>query len=179
MNYVKFFVLLFLSTTALAQVRLPTNEAGQVQYQEIVRIGDGKLPARQVFERIQTWAEQHYPSADEAERHFDQQHGILFVRSAFPVGDQSVRYTLTVEARIGRYRATITDLVDESDALLLPLRPTSSTAEEINRTTGSAAKDRTIVEQIVQKQADFYHQINETCRATLANLKKTITTDDN
>lgn len=176
MNYVKFF-LLFLSTTALAQVRLPTNDAGQVQYQEIVRIGDGKLPARQVFEEVRAWAEQHYPSANEAERHFDQQHGILFVRSVFPVGDQSVRYTLTVEARIGRYRATITDLVDESDALLLPLRPTSSTAEEINRTAGSTAKDRAIVEQIVQKQADFYKQLNETCRATLASLKKEMTSN--
>lgn len=178
MRIIPLIFLLLVSTTALAQVRLPTNDAGQVQYQEIVRIGDGKLPARQVFERIQTWAEQHYPAANEAERHFDEQHGILFVRSVFPVGDQAVRYTLTVEARIGRYRATITDLVDESDALLLPLRPSSSTAEEINRTAGSTAKDRTIVDQIVQKQADFYQRINDTCRAALASLKKAITTGE-
>lgn len=165
----------FLSVPAFAQVRLPANDAGQVQYQEIVRIGDGKVPARQVFDQVQTWAGQHYPAENEAERHFDQQHGILFVRSVFPIGDRSVRYTLTVEAKIGRYRATITDLVDESDALLLPLRPTPSTAEEINRTAGSTAKDRTIVEQIAKKQADFYQQINDTCRATLASLKKVMT----
>ncbi len=171
----KYLLLLFVSTTALAQVRLPTNDAGQVQYQEIVRIGDGKRPARQVFDQVQAWAEAHYPSANEAERHYDQQHGILFVRSVFPIGEQFVRYTLTVEARIGRYRATITDLVDESDALLLPLRPASSTAEEINRTAGSTVKDRTIVDQIAKKQANFYQKLNETCRATLAGLKTAMT----
>ena len=42
---------LLLSINALAQVKLPTNEVGQVQYQEIVRVPNAKLPARQLMEQ--------------------------------------------------------------------------------------------------------------------------------
>ena len=166
---------LLMPTIASAQVKLPTSEAGQVQYQEIVRIGDGKGPARPIFDQIRAWAQQRYPLANEAELHHDQQHGIVFVRSLYSVGDQSIRYTLTVEARIGRYRATITDLIAEQGGLIQPVRPVSSTAEEMERAAPDSVKNSDLAKQIAGSQAEVYRQIDEACRATLASLKQTMT----
>lgn len=175
MKIICLFFVLF-STTALSQVRLPANEAGQVQYQEIVRIGDGKGPARPIFDQIRSWAQQHYPNANEAELHYDQQHGIVFVRSLYAIGDQSIRYTLTIEARIGRYRATITDLIAEQGVLTQPVRPVSSTAEEMKRAAADSIKNNGLIEQIAANQAGVYREIDEACRATLASLKQSMTT---
>lgn len=168
-------LLLLISSTVYAQVKLPTSEAGQVQYQEIVRIGDGKGPARPLFDQIRAWAQQRYPLANEAELHYDQQHGIAFVRSLYAIGDQSIRYTLTIEARIGRYRATITDLIAEQGGLIQPVRPVSSSTEELERAAADSVKNSGLVGQIAANQVEVYRQIDEACRATLASLKQTMT----
>ena len=171
-------LLLITSITAFAQVKLPANEAGVVQYQEIVRIGDGKGVARPIFENIREWAKQRYPLANEAELHDDPQHGIVFVRSLYSIGDQSIRYTLTVEARVGRYRATITDLVAEQGGIAHPVRPVSTSAEEMERVASDSVKNSTLIEQAVANQADMYQQIDEACRATLASLKQAMTEEN-
>ncbi|MFD2570180.1 hypothetical protein ACFSUS_06010 [Spirosoma soli] len=173
------FFFLLLSTTALAQFTLPTNEAGQVQYQEIVRLSNPALPARQVYTQIRSWADQHYTASNEAEQQRDDVHGIVFVRSFYPIEKRNVRYTLTVEAKIGRYRATITDLVVEGDGLTLPVRATSSTVEEIKKAADSDVKNEQLVEKIAAEQAELYQQIDRACRATLASLKETLTTTPN
>ncbi|GAB3641490.1 hypothetical protein [Spirosoma arcticum] len=167
---------LLIPAVALAQVKLPTSEAGQVQYQEIVRIGDGKGPARPIFDQIRTWAGQRYPLANEAELHYDQQHGIVFVRSLYSIDNQTVRYTLTIEARIGRYRATITDLVAEQGGLIQPVRPVSSSADEMEQAAADSVKNSGIIKQIAANQADVYRQIDEACRTTLVSLKQAMTT---
>lgn len=164
-----------ISVSALAQVKLPTSETGQVQYQEIVRVGDGKGSARPLFDQIQAWAQQRYPLANEAELHYDQQHGIAFVRSLYAIGNQSIRYTLTIEAKIGRYRATITDLIAEQGVLVQPVRPVSSSAEELERTAADSVKNSGLAEQIAANQAEIYRQIDEACRTTLASLKQAMT----
>ena len=178
--YMKKILLLFwlFSPAVLAQVKLPTNEAGQVQYQEIVRLPDGAQPARQVYNQIRAWADQHYTSTNEAERQHDDVHGIVFVRSLYAIGNRNVRYTLTIEARIGRYRATLTDLIAEGNGLVLPVRPTSSTAEELMKAADSAVKNDTLINQIAAEQTDFYHQLDRECRATLASLKEKLTAND-
>ncbi len=167
--------LVFLSTNALAQFQLPTNQTGQVQYQEIVRIGDGKGPARPIFDRVRAWARQRYPAANSAELHYDEQHGIAFVRSFYAIGNRNIRYTLTIEARIGRYRATITDLIDEQGGLNQPVRPVSSSADEMKRVTASSVKDNRLIEQVAANQTALYQQIDQLCRTTLADLKQTMT----
>lgn len=169
---VLFFV--FISVSAFAQVKLPTSETGQVQYQEIVRLGDGKGPARPVYDKIRTWAREHYPLANEAELQYDQQHGIVFVRSLYPIGNNSIRYTLTIEARIGRYRATITDLIAEQGGLIQPVRPVSTSAEEMERAAADSVKNSSLIKQIADDQAELYRQIDASCRATLASLKQSM-----
>ena len=169
---VLFFI--FISVSAFAQVKLPTSETGQVQYQEIVRLGDGKGPARPVFDQIRTWARQQYPLANEAELHYDQQHGIVFVRSLYAIGNYSIRYTLTVEARIGRYRATITDLVAEQGGLIQPVRAVSTSAQEMERAAADSVKNSPLIKQIADDQAELYQQIDAACRTTLANLKQSM-----
>ncbi|QJW91544.1 DUF4468 domain-containing protein [Spirosoma taeanense] len=168
-------VLFLFSTTVLAQMRLPTSPDGQVQYQEIVRLPDATRPARQVYNQIRSWDEQHYKAGTNAERQYDDRHGILFVRSAFPFGKRLVRYTLTVEARIGRYRATLTDLVAEGDGLSLPVQATSPTVDELSRASTGEIKNKQVVEQIAADQAELYQQIDKACRATLASLKEAMT----
>ncbi|MDB5241083.1 MAG: hypothetical protein JWP57_1708 [Spirosoma sp.] len=170
---VLFFILI--SVSAFAQVKLPTSETGQVQYQEIVRLGDGKGPARSVFDQIRTWARQQYPMANEAELHYDQQHGIVFVRSLYSIGNYSIRYTLTIEARIGRYRATITDLVAEQGGLIQPVRSVSTSADEMERAAVDSVKNSSLIKQIADDQAELYRQIDTACRDTLASLKQSLT----
>jgi hypothetical protein len=171
-----FLFLLIVSIPAFAQVKLPANEAGLVQYQEIVRIGDGKGAARPLFEQIRTWAKQHYPTANEAELHDDPQHGIVFVRSLYGIGDQSIRYTFTIEARVGRYRATITDLIAEQGGITQPVLPVSTSADEIQRSAADSVKNSDLIRQIADNQADLYQQIDKACRTTLASLKEYMST---
>lgn len=169
------FLFMLTSAASVAQVKLPANEAGQVQYQEIVRIGDGKSSARQLMTQVRSWARQHYPAANEAEQQLDSAHNVLFVRTFYPIGRQSVRYTLTIETKFGRYRATITDLVAETPELTLPVQPASSTVDDLKRAAGNETKNEQVIEKIAEEQAELYRQIDKSCRATLASLKESLT----
>lgn len=167
-----FLITLLLSVNTLAQFRLPTNELGQVQYQEIVRLADTKQTARQVMAQARSWAEAHYAESSTAEKQPDTENNILFIRTASVLNGQLIRYTLTIEAKYGRYRATITDLVAENGAINVPLRSTSSTAGELERASGSKTPNKKLIEQTVRQQAELYHQIDKICRDTLASLKQ-------
>lgn len=166
------FFLLF-SLHSVAQVRLPTNEAGQVQYQEMVRLADNTRKARQIIEQARLWASQAYDSTT-AEQQYDAEHTILFIRSFFPINNQSIRYTLTIEAKYGRYRATLTDLVAESDALTLPVQASSGTVAEMQRAAGNKPTNKALLEQTARQQAELYRQIDKACRDTLASLKQAL-----
>ena len=165
---------LFLSVNALAQIRLPTNEVGQVQYQEIVSYPIAKLPARQIMEQTRAWANSHYSGVPTTEQQYDQQNNILFVKSSFTINNQLVRYVLTIEPKYGRYRATITELIVEGNGLTVPVLASSGTTSEIARATGSKTADQKLVEQAANQQADLYNQIDKACRDTLANLKQAL-----
>ncbi|WP_461109635.1 hypothetical protein [Spirosoma koreense] len=171
-------LLLACSFNALAQIRLPTNESGQVQYQEIVRVPDSKRPARQLMEQAKTWAQQHYRASLTTEQQYDQEHNILFIRSSYPINGQVVRYILTIEPKYGRYRATLTDLVAENNGINLPIQATSTTVADINRATADTIKNQTLVEQTAQQQESLYKQLNQWCRETLASLKEAMTEDN-
>jgi hypothetical protein len=173
MKYVLILSLLF-STPALAQVRLPTNEVGQVQYQEVVRVPNAKLPARKLMEQVRTWANSHYAPNLSTEQQYDQEHNILFIKSSFPINKQLVRYVLTIEPKFGRYRATITELIIEGNGLTVPVLGSSSTANEIAKATGTKEVDLRLAEQAAYQQADLYHQIDKDCRSTLNDLKQTL-----
>ncbi len=173
MKYAIVFFLLSINT--LAQVRLPINEVGQVQYQEIVLVPDAKLPARQLMQQVRAWADPYYADEPTTEQQPDLERSILFVKSAYSVNNQFVRYTLTVEAKFGRYRATITDLITESDGLALPVRASSGTVGEMERAAGGKITNRKLIEQAVSQQADLYRQIDKACRDTLASLKQALT----
>ncbi|GAB3896048.1 hypothetical protein GCM10028825_41130 [Spirosoma agri] len=165
-------IFILLSLTVVAQVKLPTNETGQVQYQELVRLPDATRPARQISSEARLWLQQQFPNESDAEQQFDQENNILFVKSAFRISEQLIRYTLTIESKFGRYRATITDLITESKGLSLPVRPTSPTAEEMSRASDKAAKSAEVVKQAVTQQADLYRQLDKECRAMLASLNE-------
>lgn len=174
MNYV--FVFLFLcSLNAVAQVKLPTNELGQVQYQEMVRVPDSKRPARQLMEQARAWADHHYRANLTTEKQYDKEHNILFIKSVYSANNQLVRYTLTIEPKFGRYRATITDLITESNGLNVPIRASSVTVDEIRSAASDSLKNETLIEQTAQQQADLYDQLDQSCRATLASLEEAMT----
>lgn len=172
-----FILALFASINSLAQVRLPTNEAGLVQYQELVRVPDSKRPARQLMEQVHAWAIKYYPLNNEAEQQYDREHNILFVRTFYSIGNQSVRYTLTVETKFGRYRATITDLIIDDNGRTQPVRAVTSTVDELAEAADSTVKSKSVIEQIATDQADLYRQIDKSCRETLTNLKRALTAD--
>ena len=167
-------VSLLISTPALAQVRLPTNEVGQVQYQEIVRVPNTKLPARQLMQQVRAWANSHYAANLSTEQQYDQEHNILFIKSSFPINKQLVRYVLTIEPKFGRYRATITELIVEGNGLTVPVLASSSTASEIAKATGTKEADKRLAEQAAYQQADLYHHIDKDCRNTLNELKQAL-----
>lgn len=170
-----FLLFFFLSFNALAQVKLPVNELGQVQYQEIVRVPDSKRPARQLMEQARAWADQEYESNLTTEQQYDQEHNILFVKSSYSINNQTVRYTLTIEPKFGRYRATLTDLITESKGLNVPILASSATVDEIKRAAGNKVTNSQLIEQTVQQQKDLYRQVDQSCRATLGSLKEAMT----
>ncbi|WP_080057891.1 DUF4468 domain-containing protein [Spirosoma aerolatum] len=165
------------SIQAVAQVRLPNNEAGQVQYQEIIKVPNPKTPARQLMEQFHEWADAYYASDLTAEQQYDQEHNILFVKSMYKIHDQTVRYTLTLEAKYGRYRATLTDLIAESNGLSAPIRATSSTVAEMERSAAGKTTPKKVIEQTVQRQTELYQEIDKACRETLANLREAMLTE--
>src|SRR4051794_38172934 len=85
-SYVRylFLLLLFCSVTAFAQVKLPTNEIGQVQYQELVKLPDNTRKAKQIIEQARLWAGQEYDSLS-AEQQYDQANSILFIKSIYTI----------------------------------------------------------------------------------------------
>ena len=165
-------LLFFLSGLSQAQVTLPANELGQVQYQETVRLPDNSRKAKQLMSQARSWVGQYYTLDNHIEQQYDQEHGILFIKALLPVDNQVVRYTLSIETRMGRYRATLTDLIAESKGLSLPIRSSSPTLEEMSRASDS--RDAVLLEQAVKQQTDLYEQIDSACRATLANLSEFI-----
>lgn len=172
-SYTLLFV--FSSLSALAQFRLPTNELGQVQYQEIVRVPDSKRPARQLMEQARTWADQHYDLNLTTEQQFDQEHNILFVKSSYPINNQSVRYTLTIEPKYGRYRVTLTDLITEANGMNAPIQAASPTLDDIKKSAASTTKPA-VIEQTARQQKELYQTLDKSCRATLTSLKEAMST---
>ncbi len=170
-----FLLLAFCSLNAVAQVTLPVNELGQVQYQEIVRVPDSKRPARQLMEQARAWAGQEYESNLTTEQQYDQEHNILFVKSSYSINNQTVRYTLTIEPKFGRYRATLTDLIVVSKGLNSPILASSATVNDMSRAAGGAVTNKTLIEQTARQQEDLYRQIDQSCRATLLSLKEAMT----
>jgi len=170
MKYSIILLLLFCSVRAFAQVKLPTNEIGQVQYQELVKLPDNTRKAKQIIEQARLWAGHEYDSLS-AEQQYDQVNNILFIKSIYTIDNQTVRYTLTIEAKYGRYRATITDLLTESNGLSLLVRPSSATVEEMEQAAGNKVKDKEVIEQTAKQQTELYQQIDKACKATLASLK--------
>lgn len=167
-----FIFALLLSFSALAQFRLPTNEEGQVQYQEVVRLADSKQTARQIMAQARSWAETHYAENTFTEQQLDAENNILFIRTAAQLDGQLIRYTLTIEPKYGRYRATITDLIATNGTLNLPVRATPGTVSEMERASGSKTPNRKLIEQTVQQQVALYRQLDKTCRQTLTSLKQ-------
>lgn len=155
---------------AVAQVQLPADDNGQVQFQETVRLTDKTRSAKQVFAQSQAWAERYFKQVNEPEVQPDQEHGVLFVRGVYPIGGQFVRFTMLIEAKTGRYRATITDLIGENNGLLSPIQPVSATAEDMQKAGGQAAKPE-VVEAVAKEQAELYKALEAVCRDTLNNLK--------
>lgn len=170
-----FVFLFFCSLNTVAQVKLPTNELGQVQYQEVVRVPDSKRPARQIMEQARAWAGQHYQSNLTTEQQYDQEHNILFIRSSYSLDNQLIRYTLTIEPKFGRYRATLTDLIADNNGMNLPIQASSSTVADINRATADTVKNQRVIEETVQQQENLYRQLDQSCRATSASLKEALT----
>ena len=170
-----FALLLLMSSPLLAQVKLPVGETGQVQFQDLVRLSDKTRPARQVLQQSQRWAASYFSLDNRPELHEDREHGILFIKAIYPLGEQTVRFAMTIETKMGRYRATITDLIADGNGLSTPIRPVSATAAEMQAAAGSQATNPAVVEQAAKQQADLYQTIDETCRATLASLKAALT----
>ncbi|WP_338874888.1 hypothetical protein WBJ53_04630 [Spirosoma sp. SC4-14] len=166
------FLFVLVSTPLLAQVKLPSNELGQVQYQEIVRLPDSKRPSRQIITQARAWLETQYPNEGDAEQQYDQEHAILFIKSAYRINEQDIRYTLTIEGKFGRYRATITDLVAESDGFASPILSTSPSAAELSRVADNKAKNSDVINQTVKQQEDLYRKLDRQCRLTLNSLKE-------
>ncbi|GAB2601961.1 hypothetical protein [Spirosoma areae] len=173
MKYARLFFLFF-PVSGFAQVQLPANEIGQVQYQEIVKLPNSKQPSRQVMEQARSWMVQHYRDELTAEQQHDQENNILFIKAAYLLDKQTIRYTLTIEPKVGRYRATITDLITESDGLVLPVRASSSTVSEMEQAAGGKITNKNLIEQSTRQQAELYKQIDEACRNTLASLKEAL-----
>ncbi|GAB3960075.1 hypothetical protein GCM10028805_57340 [Spirosoma harenae] len=169
-----FMLALLVSIPASAQFRLPTNELGQVQYQEIVKVPNAKLPAKQMMGQFHEWAEKYYAAGGSAEQQYDPEHNIMFIKSLYRINGQTIRYSLTAEAKFGRYRATITDLVAENNGFNTPILGASSTVEEMEQAAGGKTTNRKVIEQTAQQQADLYRQIDRACRDTLANLKSAL-----
>ncbi|MBD2701218.1 DUF4468 domain-containing protein [Spirosoma sp. BT702] len=171
MKAIFFALLVCYSATLFAQVQLPANEAGQVQYQEIIKLQDSKRPAKKIMEHARIWADDQYGNTSNTEVHFDQEHNILFVKASYPLGKQSVRYTLTIEPKYGRYRATLTDLIADNGGMFVPIQPKSPTVSDLTK-SGST---QTVAEQAVEQQTTLYEQLDQACRATLASLREALT----
>jgi hypothetical protein len=169
----RLIILFFFSTAypALAQVQLPTDANGQVQFQELVRLTDKTRSAKQVFSQSQAWAERYFKPANEPEIQPDQANGVLFVRGVYPIGEQFVRFTMLIEAKTGRYRATITDLIAENNGLLAPIQPVSATSDDMQRSGGTQLANTTVVETVAKQQAELYKALDAVCHDTLNNLK--------
>ncbi|QIP14760.1 DUF4468 domain-containing protein [Spirosoma aureum] len=100
-------------------VEMPIDSSsGGIQFREVVTL-DPSLDTKAIVQKAKNWVATAYRSANDVVQQFDPETGILIVKGQFPVtrtsyyGNQvttaaiTVYQTLTIEARPGRYRATL------------------------------------------------------------------------
>lgn len=169
-------ILVLFALHTQAQVRLPANELGQVQYQEIVRLSDTQRPARQLISQTKQWVREYYADSNAVEQQYDQEHNILFIKYGFRIDNQAIRYTIILEGKTGRYRVTLTDMITESNGMALPIRPVSPTAAELNQVADGTIRNSKVIAEAVQQQTNLYQRIDKICRDTLASLNRFLKT---
>ena len=104
---------------------LPTDELGRVQFQEVISLADSTQPANQIITRCRSWAAKTYNNSEQVVQQYDPQSGVLIIKGVLvvttapetkflgttsPPQKNNIQHTLTLEAKKGRYRATINQL---------------------------------------------------------------------
>ena len=101
------------------------TETGNVLYQEVVPIE--AATTAQIYSRAKATIATTYKSAKDVIQLDDKDAGRIVAKGNFRLGDRSsvyVNHTTTVEAKDGRYRITIGDLVAEGSGLVMPFGET-------------------------------------------------------
>lgn len=146
---------------------IPLNkETGRFEYQEIVEM-EGTSP-EQLFSRARAWVSRTFNSAKSVIDLEDSQAGRIVVKALFETKARGmmlehfrVFYTLVIECKPGRYRATMTDFgaaklagLDENPTMV----PQDSLEEWVKKSSGKSGSNAT-------------KDVNEYCLATLDNLR--------
>jgi hypothetical protein len=150
------FSFFLLSNLAYSQgsetITLPTDDDGNVRFQQVVKL-DSSESAKVILGKARTWVGKAFNSASTVIQQYDPEQGILIVKGlskftspqATFYSGKTVRttapykllYTLTVDAKPGRYRSTVNGLVVEVDVpggtqTATALASTPPTIEESN-----------------------------------------------
>ena len=116
MRFAVSVLVMFAATLALAAEEtlptLPKLESGQYGYQEVVTVEGVESP--ELLSRARAWVAKTYESAN-AVIQLDDPAGTLVVKGIFTVkaylGGASINHVITIEAKSGRYRCTLSDYV--------------------------------------------------------------------
>lgn len=195
--------LLLFALAGVSQVPpiLPTSETGQVQFRQVVSLGDSARAPKQLAQQARTWVAKAFKSANSVIQQFDPEQGSLIVKGSSQIS-YSVRTTslgrtmetpvnyrldfmLTIETKPGRYRATIEQLTMHTppmqgmSAMDTPVTAARQSEEETYQSVQAAAGSgmlsekakRTIARESVEGQTRSQEQIRDACLSLLADLK--------
>lgn len=125
------YLLFFLMVCSFCRAQQSTDDAGNVQFQQVVML-DSSLSAKALINRAKTWSVKSYNSANTVIQQFEPEGGTLILKAQSPISvpvyyrlmgkTQSatsvidLKYTLSIETKTGRYRATLSQLVKHADA---------------------------------------------------------------
>jgi hypothetical protein len=178
-------LLTLISTSAMAQeiISLPTNAQGGVEFQQVFRLADTTVSATDIISRARTWAAKTYRDSEKIIQQYDAQAGVMVLKPIMKFTvftemkiittvkestDQYVGYTLTIEARKGRYRATMSNYAVDPTNMRVPMIARNKTEAEFLAQPGGKMKQAARI--AASQQFQTVQGVRDGTNALLKNL---------
>ncbi len=157
---------------------LPRNESGQIEFFDLVRL-DSALTTKQISTRARAWVATTFRSATDVVQHYDADAGMLIVKGSITIQASLpylVYYTMSIEARPGRYRAVMNDFRMPDGTQRAPITSVfvpADRAYSFMRESGLGEKlARKTAAQTILNQQQIAGQMKDTSLAMLADLRE-------
>jgi len=151
-------------------------EEGKITYKEVVEVPNAT--SQELFFRAKIMLANRYVSSPDVTKMEDKENGIIVIKAFFEKGhndyvtNPKMWYTLTIEAREGRYRYTITDIKYTFSVHVHPVHRQHDYVFQEWAFTGKAYKKK-----FYDSYGEYLRGIDNHFKVLVSNIKKDMQSD--